>query len=266
MSKGDPWNKESRVKHTYKTLKEGMVYLKRKDYRKAAEHLMNVDAEQLPYIEDFLKNQSMEDIGVDEGDEVIVSQQKQSIPSAASIADCSFLCALATFSRHELKQRFQRSVLYQSVYEREGHLVDMVKAFVKSSFGQSLCILDNLRKRLSADPELTNHVGHLHHQINCNAYCTFLKPYERIKLFEVAKLFKTSIDNVEEDLVDMINDGLLDAGIDSIDKVYITRYTDRRADLLEKAVKLQLDLKDSVCYLEHRMQKEVDEQIKRSKG
>lgn len=68
--------------------------------------------------------------------------------SAGDVAAYGTLCALATFTRAELKERVLGSTLFRKFLESEPKLVELLQKFCRSEFGISLDILNELRDQV----------------------------------------------------------------------------------------------------------------------
>lgn len=68
--------------------------------------------------------------------------------SASDVAVYGTLCALATFSRIELKERVLGSTLFRKFLESEPKLVELLQKFCGSEFGTCLDILNELQDQV----------------------------------------------------------------------------------------------------------------------
>lgn len=68
--------------------------------------------------------------------------------SASDVAVYGTLCALATFSRTELKERVLGSTLFRKFLESEPKLVELLQKFCGSEFGICLDILNELQNQV----------------------------------------------------------------------------------------------------------------------
>ena len=68
--------------------------------------------------------------------------------SATDVAVYGTICALATFSRVEVKEKVLGSQLFRKSLESEPKLIELLQKFCKSQFGACLDILNDLRDQV----------------------------------------------------------------------------------------------------------------------
>jgi len=68
--------------------------------------------------------------------------------SPSDVAIYALICALATFSRTELKEKVLGSPLFRKSLESEPKLIELLQRFCQSQFGICLDILNDLRDQV----------------------------------------------------------------------------------------------------------------------
>uniref|UniRef100_A0A914C3R3 PCI domain-containing protein n=1 Tax=Acrobeloides nanus TaxID=290746 RepID=A0A914C3R3_9BILA len=162
--------------------------------------------------------------------------------SSNDVAIYGTLCALATFDRNELKERVLGSTLFRKFLESEPKLVELLQKFCKSAFGTCLDILEELRDQLLLNMYLAPHLDDLYSLIRRRAIIQYCAPYVTTDIRIMAGVFRTSAEELEEELVKLIELGSLSARIDSFNKILHARSTDQRAEIYQKIITLRKSL------------------------
>jgi COP9 signalosome complex subunit 1 len=153
------------------------------------------------------------------------------IISIEDVAVYGSLCALAEFSREELKILLSD---FHTFLEVVPNVRKMLTFFTTSNYAGSLEILQvfkvgfacssylHLQNDLQLDIHMHDHVDRLYTRIRNKALKEYFQPYSSVDLEKMAKAFKTTVPELETELVELINSNHISARIDSFNKVHLT--------------------------------------------
>ncbi|KAI6190275.1 PCI domain-containing protein [Aphelenchoides bicaudatus] len=188
----------------------GLNSMKRSDFKTAAQRFISIDLESFNYPE-------------------LLSQNDVAVYGA--------ICALATYDRNALKTDVLGSSQFRKFLESEPKLIELLQKFCRNQFGASLDILTELRDQLLLNVYLAPHVPNLYTCIRRRAIVQFFQPYVTVGMVMMAEEFRTSVDALEEELVDLIRSGLLSARIDSHQQIVEAKVVDRRSEVFDRSIK-----------------------------
>nr|CAD2190906.1 unnamed protein product [Meloidogyne enterolobii] len=190
----------------------GLAFLQNKNYKAAAEKFMTIDLDVLNYPQ---------------------------LISPSDVAIYALICALATFSRTELKEKVLGSPLFRKSLESEPKLIELLQRFCQSQFGICLDILNDLRDQLLLNIYLAPHISFLYSLIRQSALIQYFDTYLSSEIGQMAIEFRTSVDELESELISLIEKGLLKAKIDSYKKVLYAKFSDNRTEIYERVLNLR---------------------------
>ncbi|XP_052069761.1 COP9 signalosome complex subunit 1-like isoform X1 [Mytilus californianus] len=156
--------------------------------------------------------------------------------SPSSVATYGALCALASFDRSELQKNVISSGSFKLFLELEPQLRDIIHKFYESSYAQCLRLLTEIKDTLLLDMYLASHVNTLYTQIRNRALCQYFSPYLSADMRKMAEAFNTTITDLEDELMQLILDGQINARIDSHNKILYAKDTDQRSSTFEKSL------------------------------
>uniref|UniRef100_A0A915D2L6 PCI domain-containing protein n=1 Tax=Ditylenchus dipsaci TaxID=166011 RepID=A0A915D2L6_9BILA len=197
----------------------GLAKMQDKQYKAAAEKFMTVDIDALDYPQ---------------------------LLAASDVAVYGTLCALATFTRVELKEKVLGCTLFRKFLESEPKLVELLQKFCRSEFGICLDILAELRDSLLLDMFLSPHIHQLYALIRQSSIVQYFHPYLTADIRNMAVEFRTSLEEMEIELINLIEKGLLSARIDSYGKILISKFSDNRAETYKRVNDLRRHLNERV--------------------
>lgn len=145
------------------------------------------------------------------------------------------LCALATFSRQELRTKVLENIGFLSFLELVPELREIINDFYASRYATCLSALERLRAPLRLDIHLWDHVDSLCEQIRQRALVQFVQPFTSANLHLMAGAFNTTVAGIEKEVAQLIQEGLIQAQIDSHNKVLFARHADQRNSTFLKA-------------------------------
>lgn len=156
--------------------------------------------------------------------------------SPNNVAMYGGLCALATFDRQELQKNVISSSSFKLFLELEPQLRDIIFKFYESKYALCLKLLDEIRDNLLLDMYIAPHVNSLYTQIRNRALIQYFSPYLSADMIKMAQTFNRSVQALENEIMQLILEGLIQARIDSHNKILFAKEADQRSSTFEKAV------------------------------
>lgn len=171
----------------------GIAYLGQNKYQEAARSFLQVDPAVGP--DNYDKFASPNDIAVYGG-----------------------LLALATMTRPELSGVLDNSS-FRTFLELEPHIRRAISQFVNGRYSACLSILESYHADYLLDINLQPHLKHLYTVIRGKCIFNFVQPFSCVTMDNLNAAFCPPGASIDQELVEMISNGALDARIDSIDRV-----------------------------------------------
>uniref|UniRef100_A0A672FVI2 COP9 signalosome complex subunit 1 n=1 Tax=Salarias fasciatus TaxID=181472 RepID=A0A672FVI2_SALFA len=156
--------------------------------------------------------------------------------SPSNVAVYGGLCALATFDRQELQRNVISSSSFKLFLELEPQIRDIIFKFYESKYASCLKLLDEMKDNLLLDMYLAPHVKTLYSQIRNRALIQYFSPYVSADMTKMAQAFNTTVAALEDELTQLILEGLINARIDSHSKILYARDVDQRSTTFEKSL------------------------------
>lgn len=156
--------------------------------------------------------------------------------SPNNVAVYGGLCALATYDRKEVQKNVISSSSFKLFLELEPQLRDIIFKFYESKYASCLKLLDEIKDNLMLDMYLASHVSNLYTQIRSRALIQYFSPYLSADMVKMASAFNRSVPELENEIMQLILDGQIQARIDSHNKILYARDTDQRSCSFEKAI------------------------------
>nr|XP_061805602.1 COP9 signalosome complex subunit 1-like isoform X4 [Nerophis lumbriciformis] len=129
--------------------------------------------------------------------------------SPSNVAVYGGLCALATFDRQELQRNVISSSSFKLFLELEPQIRDIIFKFYESKYASCLKLLDEMK---------------------------YFSPYVSADMTKMAQAFNTTVAALEDELTQLILEGLINARIDSHSKILYARDVDQRSTTFEKSL------------------------------
>jgi len=145
------------------------------------------------------------------------------------VATYGALCALAEFTRPELKAELLDNASFKNFLTLVPHVGRMVTDFYESKYASCLATLEQLRNDLALDLHLHDHIGALYEKIRSKALVQYFSPYVAVDLARMSQAFQTPLVDLEKELAKLIADGVIAARIDSHNKRLVAKHQDERA-------------------------------------
>ena len=161
------------------------------------------------------------------------------VMTANDVAVYGGLCALASMSREDLSKLVLESLSFRQFLELEPHIRRAIQFFCASKYSQCLEILDSYRGDYLLDIHLQPHYENIYSAIRSKAIVLYFIPFSRVTLASMAQVFFPQVKDsrlVDDELIDMIERGVLDAKIDLEKRVLVAKESNRRIEALEKAL------------------------------
>ncbi|KAK7167918.1 hypothetical protein R3I94_002094 [Phoxinus phoxinus] len=158
--------------------------------------------------------------------------------SPSNVAVYGGLCALATFDRQELQRNVISSSSFKLFLELEPQVRDIIFKFYESKYASCLKMLDEMKDNLLLDMYLAPHVRTLYTQIRNRALIQYFSPYVSADMNKMAVAFNTTVADLEDELTQLILEGLINARIDSHSKILYARDVDQRSTTFEKSIQM----------------------------
>lgn len=200
----------------------GLAELQTKKYRSAAKHFLQASFDHCDFPE---------------------------MISTSNVAMYGGLCALATYSRQDLQKNVIASSSFKLFLELEPQLRDIICKFYESKYAQCLKLLDEIRDNLLLDMYIAPHVNALYMQIRNSALIQYFSPYLSSDMIRMASSFNRSYTDLENEIMQLILDGKIQARIDSHNKILVAKETDQRGLSFQKAIEVGKQYQRLLRYL-----------------
>lgn len=148
-----------------------------------------------------------------------VCQQYNDIASPNDVATYGGLTALASMDRTELQARVLDNSSFRNYLELEPHIRKATSMFVNGRYSACLNILESYRPDYLLDIHLSRHVEELFSKIRSKCIVQYFLPFSCVTLENMNAAFAKPDESLEAELIKMIKDGVLQARINTIDKV-----------------------------------------------
>lgn len=142
-----------------------------------------------------------------------------SIITQNDVAIYGSLLALATMDRNEMQTEVLDSPTFRAFLEVEPHLRRAITFFVNSRFPACLDILANHLADYKLDLWLFPHISTLYQLVRSKAIVQYFIPFSCVTLDSMGAMFGSSGKPIDDELVDMIERGVLEGRIDTQNRV-----------------------------------------------
>jgi COP9 signalosome complex subunit 1 len=169
--------------------------------------------------------------------------------SSNDVAVYGGLCALASMDRHELQTKVLENASFRNFLELEPHIRRAISFFCSSKYAQCLDILEAYRADYLLDIYLQAHVPNIYRRIRTKSIVQYFAPFSRVTLDAMAQTFGTTAtphqielawqpngattqpQSIEDELISLIEKGILKAKIDLEARVLVAKESNFRADV-----------------------------------
>ncbi|OCK82924.1 PCI-domain-containing protein [Lepidopterella palustris CBS 459.81] len=134
------------------------------------------------------------------------------------------LCALASMDRKELQEHVLANNNFRNFLELEPHIRRAISLFCSSKYSACLEVLEAYRTDYLLDVYLAPCLREIYAKIRSKAIVQYFIPFSCVTLDEMAKKFQMTGEgiSIEDELIFMINSGILDAKIDLVERLLIS--------------------------------------------
>ncbi|KAM5536787.1 hypothetical protein V8D89_009505 [Ganoderma adspersum] len=153
------------------------------------------------------------------------------------VAIYATLCALATFSRPQIKAQVLDNDNFGVYIEQEPYVRELLEAYMNNRFKTVLESLDRYSTRHYLDVHIASHVLSLTNLIRSKALVQYFQPFSSIRLERMSQAFGWSVGELEQQVVQLIQSGEIKARVDRQNKILKAKETDQRAALFARAIK-----------------------------
>ncbi|KAG0148428.1 hypothetical protein CROQUDRAFT_75476 [Cronartium quercuum f. sp. fusiforme G11] len=162
------------------------------------------------------------------GTELLITQ--------VDLAIYTTLCAMATFTRPELKKKVIDNAELRSLLECEPQLKRVLYAFQENKHREVLQFLDDWQPTYRTDMYLAHHINVIIYLIQERAILQYFSPFSSVALAKASEAFGWSEVVLKERLLHSIASKKLHAKIDLPNGLLIANQNDSRVDLFQKAI------------------------------
>jgi COP9 signalosome complex subunit 1 len=140
------------------------------------------------------------------------------------------LCALASMNRSELQKAVLGNSEFRNFLELEPHIRRAITLFCNSKYSACLETLEAYRTDYLLDVYLSKVVARVYSMVRTKSIVQYFIPFSCVTLEEMASKFQTTGEfaSIEDELEQMINEGVLNARIDLVDRLLISPPTNPR--------------------------------------
>ncbi|KAI3337605.1 PCI-domain-containing protein [Xylariaceae sp. AK1471] len=172
---------------------------------------------------------------LDAGDPIIC-QRYNDVASSNDVATYGGLLALASMDRVALQSQVLDNTSFRNYLELEPHIRKAVSMFVNGRYSACLEILESYRSDYLLDLYLQKHVAKIFSMIRSKCIVQYFLPFSCVTLDSMNKAFAKPGESLEAELVSMIKSGVLQARINTIDKLLVAVSTEPRVAMQTKAL------------------------------
>jgi len=169
--------------------------------------------------------------------DVSLGDEFSDIISLQDIAIYAGLTALATFDRRELYNMLDNAS-FKNFLELVPQVRELIQDFYESRYTSALSVLDKLLPELVFDIHLREHVQTLYQKIRSRSLIQYVSPFTSVDMNRMAKVFNTSVFDLEKEVASLIQDKQIKARIDSHNKILYARLTDQRNITFQRVIDL----------------------------
>ncbi|RYO27580.1 COP9 signalosome complex subunit 1 [Alternaria arborescens] len=167
-----------------------------------------------------------------------ITWQKEVI-SGNDIAVYGGLCALAYMDRSDLQNKVLANSEFRNFLELEPHIRRAINLFCNSKYSACLEVLEGYRNDYLLDVYLSKMLNTIYSRIRTKSIVQYFIPFSCVTLDEMTSKFPPAEGRtIDEDLEEMINQRVLNARIDLVDRLLICPPTAPRHDVHADALKM----------------------------
>jgi COP9 signalosome complex subunit 1 len=152
-------------------------------------------------------------------DSIVSAATYSELASQSDVASYGGLLALASMNRKELQHHVLDNAGFRAFLEHAPHIRRAVTQFVSGRYSACIAVLEAYRADYLLDLYLQKHVAAVYSQIRSKCIVQYLIPFSCVSFETMDRAFGGPGQDIEGELADMIQAGVLQARINTIDKV-----------------------------------------------
>ncbi|KAI5816380.1 26S proteasome subunit RPN7-domain-containing protein, partial [Pyronema omphalodes] len=156
--------------------------------------------------------------------------------SSNDVAVYGSLCALASMDRHQIKSQVLDNNNFRNFLELEPHMRRAISYFYNGKYSDCLQILEDYKNDYLLDIHLQRHVKPLYQSIRSKSIVQYFIPFSCVTLPSMSTAFVVPEDQLEQELVGMIKQGVIQARIDTKNRLLVAKETDLRSTVHREAL------------------------------
>lgn len=139
--------------------------------------------------------------------------------SANDVAIYGGLCALASMDRHQLKAEVLDNNNFRQFLELEPYMRRAIQHYYSAKYSECLEIMEQYKNDYMLDIHLHRHVTKLYDSIRSKGIVQYFIPFSCVTMGAMAEAFRTNEADLEKELKGMIKKKLIEARIDTKNRV-----------------------------------------------
>ncbi|KAI8444980.1 26S proteasome subunit RPN7-domain-containing protein [Phakopsora pachyrhizi] len=165
-----------------------------------------------------------------------LNSKMQILALPADIAVYSTLCALASYSRRQLKEKILDDPNFRSLLDAEPNYRNMVSLFRENKFNAVFQLLQNSMPAYLTDLYLPRRIERLLFLIQEKAIVQYFSPFSTASLTKASGIFGWSQEKLQERVIKSIQGKGLNAKLDLTNGVLMTVRRETRPELYQDAI------------------------------
>jgi COP9 signalosome complex subunit 1 len=167
---------------------------------------------------------------------------QRAVISPNDIAVYGGLCALATMDRAQLQKQVLNNSNFRTFLELEPHIRRSISAFVQGKYPMCLEILGAYYTDYMLDIYLNSHFDEIVSLVRSKSIVAYFAPFSAVTIEELSRAFPARhAQPIEDELIDLIKRGMLNARIDLVDKLLVAPKVVPRNKVHTEAVTMARD-------------------------
>jgi COP9 signalosome complex subunit 1 len=139
--------------------------------------------------------------------------------SPNDIAIYGGLCALASMDRKQLQTKVLENSSFRTFLELEPHIRRAIQYFVNGRYASCLSIIQNYHNDFLLDINLWPHVSNIYQKIKTKSIIQYFIPFSCVTIDSLVEALGLQGENIEDELLNMMKSGALEARVDTINRV-----------------------------------------------
>jgi COP9 signalosome complex subunit 1 len=150
------------------------------------------------------------------------------------------ILVLSQFERTQL-DAFLSNPDFKVLFETEADLRAAIASFHECKYFDALSTLATLHTQMKLDPFLSGHAGQLLNAVRAKAIRQYVSPFVSVDLKKMADVFRTTVDDLERELAQMISRKEIEARIDKTRGALQATHSDPKQQAALRSAELAAD-------------------------